>query len=53
MAMDVEYVHNLNVFEVLTALGDRMELEKRPIAGAASDYVWQNPPASSHHLRLS
>jgi hypothetical protein len=29
MVIDLEYVHNLDVFEFLTALGNKMEIEKR------------------------
>jgi hypothetical protein len=39
MAMDVEYIHNRNVCEILTGLGNNMEIEKRQIVGAASDHV--------------
>jgi hypothetical protein len=43
MVMEVEYVHNRNVFEVLTALGNRMEIEKCRCVETAEDIVWQNP----------
>jgi hypothetical protein len=39
MAMDVEYVHNRNVFEVLIGLRNKMEIEKCQILGAASNHV--------------
>lgn len=53
MAIDVEYIHNGKVCEVLTALANTMQIEKCPIAPAASDHVWSNPAASLHHVRFS
>jgi hypothetical protein len=39
MAMEVEFVHNRKVSEVLTALGNKMEMEKRQSVGVAPDHV--------------
>jgi hypothetical protein len=40
------------VSEVLTALGNKMEMEKRQSVGVAPDHVWQNLAVSPHHVRL-
>jgi hypothetical protein len=39
MVIYVEYIHNGKVCEVLTALANTMQIEKCPIAPAASDHV--------------
>jgi hypothetical protein len=39
MAIDFEYVQNGNVFEILTTLGNKIEIEKGQSVGAASDHV--------------
>jgi hypothetical protein len=39
MAIYLEYVHNQDVFNVLTAMEGKMEIEKRQSVGVASDHV--------------
>jgi hypothetical protein len=39
MVMDLEYVHNRDVFDVLTVLGSKMAIGKHQRLGSASDHV--------------